>query len=155
VICTRIIETLRRPLPDWFRPMSDLFEPLEWWRVLRYTNRPEIKVDAQHDMPLHVVAVLPDEQERYTCPKLLDEQGRYVRSDCRMHGPAAIAALHPDDRAEACCHLRMARFDPIAAQGMQAYEVRKRWPRGSGVCPDCGCSGIFYASAAHYIAGDW
>lgn len=36
----------------------------------------------------------------------------------------------------------------------KAAEVRKRWPRGSR-CPDCGETGIFYASAEHYAMGDW
>lgn len=35
-------------------------------------------------------------------------------------------------------------------------EVRKRWPRLFGRCPKgCGYEGIYYASYAHYIAGDW
>lgn len=37
-----------------------------------------------------------------------------------------------------------------------AAEVRKRWPRLCGPCPyGCGYSGIYYASTAHYIMGDW
>jgi hypothetical protein len=39
---------------------------------------------------------------------------------------------------------------------MSASEVRKRWPRGWGICPKgCGFNGIAYASFLHYIAGDW
>jgi predicted RNA-binding Zn-ribbon protein involved in translation (DUF1610 family) len=34
-------------------------------------------------------------------------------------------------------------------------EIRKRWPRGEGQCPDCGGQVIAYASHAHYTYGDW
>lgn len=35
-------------------------------------------------------------------------------------------------------------------------EIKKRWPRLSGLCPlGCGYSGIYYASYEHYIMGDW
>lgn len=35
-------------------------------------------------------------------------------------------------------------------------EVRARWPRLNGLCPKgCGYNGIAYASADHYIYGDW
>jgi hypothetical protein len=47
-------------------------------------------------------------------------------------------------------------FDRIAAKGLSAAEVQKRWPRGWGVCPKgCGFDGIAYASAEHFIMGDW
>jgi len=46
-------------------------------------------------------------------------------------------------------------FDKIAAAGLDAYEVRRRWPRFCGRCPDCGYSIIQYASAEHYTYGDW
>lgn len=47
-------------------------------------------------------------------------------------------------------------FDEEAAKGLPASEVRKRWPRGWGSCPKgCGWSGIYYASYAHYLYGDW
>lgn len=38
---------------------------------------------------------------------------------------------------------------------LEAAEVRRRYPRFHGVCPDCGQLVIVYGSAAHYIAGDW
>lgn len=39
---------------------------------------------------------------------------------------------------------------------MGHFEVRTKWPRIVGRCPKgCGEHGIFYASYAHYIAGDW
>jgi hypothetical protein len=47
-------------------------------------------------------------------------------------------------------------FDEVAARGLDAYEVRKRWPRLSGVCMlGCGYKGIYYASYMHYLSGDW
>jgi hypothetical protein len=46
-------------------------------------------------------------------------------------------------------------FDEAAARGLDEHEVRRRWPRFMGTCPDCGCQLIKYASFAHYIAGDW
>lgn len=55
---------------------------------------------------------------------------------------------------EACDH--GVTFDEEAAKGLDAYEVRKRWPRHYGVCPrGCGFTGIAYASYMHYISGDW
>ncbi len=49
----------------------------------------------------------------------------------------------------------MPQFDEQAAAGLDADEVRKRWPRFFGNCPDCGEQLIAYASFHHYIAGDW
>lgn len=58
--------------------------------------------------------------------------------------------------ARPCRHPRCTpAFDADAAQGLDEYEVRRRWPRLMGECPDCGQHLISYASAEHYIAGDW
>jgi hypothetical protein len=49
-------------------------------------------------------------------------------------------------------------FDKETAdrEKLDAYEIRRRWPRGGGPCPKgCGFVGIAYASYAHYIYGDW
>lgn len=47
-------------------------------------------------------------------------------------------------------------FDAEAARGLDEQEVRRRWPRLHGTCPrGCGYVGIAYASALHYIMGDW
>lgn len=46
-------------------------------------------------------------------------------------------------------------FDEEAAKGLDATEVRKRWPRFFGECPDCGVQIISYASNMHYHSGDW
>jgi hypothetical protein len=47
-------------------------------------------------------------------------------------------------------------FDEVAARGLDAHEVRKRWPRLGGNCKlGCGYNGIYYASFMHYLMGDW
>lgn len=46
-------------------------------------------------------------------------------------------------------------FDPEAARGLSAEEVRRRWPRKQTTCVKCGETTIAYASFEHYIAGDW
>lgn len=46
-------------------------------------------------------------------------------------------------------------FDEAAARGLGAGEVRARWPRFYGPCPDCGAQMIAYASYLHYLMGDW
>lgn len=40
-------------------------------------------------------------------------------------------------------------------KGLDAGEVRARYPRFVGKCPDCGTELIAYASRYHYMAGDW
>lgn len=56
-----------------------------------------------------------------------------------------------------CLHknIPLPAFDEAAAVGLDEWEVRKRWPRGNGRCPNCGSLVITYASSAHYAAGDW
>ena len=57
---------------------------------------------------------------------------------------------------ETCEHPKcLPKFDEKAARGLDEFEVRKRWPRFDGKCPDCGALLIQYASAMHYIMGDW
>ena len=46
-------------------------------------------------------------------------------------------------------------FDEEGSRDCSAAEVRKRWPRFHGTCPRCGERLILYASALHYIRGDW
>lgn len=47
-------------------------------------------------------------------------------------------------------------FDPNAAQHLAAADVRRHWPRLDGECKKgCGYVGIYYASFAHYVYGDW
>lgn len=49
----------------------------------------------------------------------------------------------------------MPTFDEEAAKKLSAEEVRERWPRFDGTCPECGRRLILYASYAQYILGDW
>lgn len=49
----------------------------------------------------------------------------------------------------------MPAFDEEAARGLDVYEIRRRWPRFFGRCPDCQTDLILYASFAHYVYGDW
>jgi hypothetical protein len=61
-------------------------------------------------------------------------------------------------KSNLCEHKKVSpSFDKEVADSkkLTAREVRKRWPRFSGKCPDCGQEGIFYASAEHYFYGDW
>lgn len=44
---------------------------------------------------------------------------------------------------------------PFGICGDCNREIRKRWPRFDGECPDCGKHLIAYASSEHYIFGDW
>lgn len=46
-------------------------------------------------------------------------------------------------------------FNEAAARGLDEHEVRRRWPRFMGTCKHCGYSGIYYASNAHFVLGDW
>lgn len=60
------------------------------------------------------------------------------------------------DHAKRCEHPQtIPVFDADAAEELDEYEVRKRWPRFQGRCPDCGELVIAYASLEHYVAGDW
>jgi hypothetical protein len=88
----------------------------------------------------------------------------------RLSGPRdRVTVLEPgfleealkSSKEEACTHYKvMPKFDEEVWRaeskvfGNDTSETRKRWPRFSGSCPDCGWSGIMYASYLHYIAGD-
>lgn len=99
------------------------------------------------------------------CPRW---DGEYVCIDCPEYGPDC--EQHFTNNCEECanpCHgvsppdvdcdhvYPLPSFDEDAARGMDPYEVRKRWPRYSGPCPNCGQPIVSYASIAHYVAGDW
>lgn len=49
----------------------------------------------------------------------------------------------------------MPTFDYEASKGLSSHEVRQRWPRFWGECPDCHQQLILYASREHYYSGDW
>lgn len=51
--------------------------------------------------------------------------------------------------------MKKVKFDPVAARNMTVEEIHEKFPRLDEVCPDCGEKVIVYASAEHYIAGDW
>lgn len=47
-------------------------------------------------------------------------------------------------------------FNEEEAKFLEASEVRKKYPRGWGLCPKgCGFNGTAYASYKHYLYGDW
>lgn len=49
-------------------------------------------------------------------------------------------------------------FDEDEAKSSKhtSNEIRQRWPRLFGECSlGCGYHGIYYASLAHFIYGDW
>lgn len=77
-------------------------------------------------------------------------------STLAVEAPGASLTVEAPDHA-ACRH--GIAFDE-ADIGLGASEVQKRWPRGfftaEKPCPlGCDFRGIYYASYAHYIAGDW
>lgn len=79
-----------------------------------------------------------------SCPLICDD-------GCRCH-----SCLAEEAKMEACTHYKVTpKFDEEKAQGLDSHEVKSRWPRFSGMCPDCGWHGIMYASYSHYIHGDW
>jgi len=58
------------------------------------------------------------------------------------------------ERQRECTH--GITFDEVQGLRMSPINVRRLWPRLFGPCPlGCGYSGIYYASWAHFIAGDW
>ena len=55
-----------------------------------------------------------------------------------------------------CAHDSVSvEFDKEAAGKLSVIEIRERWPRFVGRCPDCKCQLIKYASSEHYLYGDW
>lgn len=81
-----------------------------------------------------------------------DDEFKSLLDDLFLKSP-----LRPEADPSACQHARLEQpeFDEEAAQGLDASEVKKRWPRAEAKCPDCGAWVVSYASFAHYIYGDW
>ncbi len=65
--------------------------------------------------------------------------GETVRARCDHRAASAFVSIPQD----------------VDLFSLSESEVRRRFPRYEGPCPDCGEGVIFYASAEHYIAGDW
>ena len=68
---------------------------------------------------------------------------------------AEDAQLIKVEQSNVCDH--GVTFDEEDAKKIgDAYEIRKKYPRGWGPCPKgCGYNGIAYASTLHYLMGDW
>jgi hypothetical protein len=67
-----------------------------------------------------------------------------------------VGLLFGESTSNECTHASaQVPFDEVLAPKLDSSEVRRRWPRFEGTCPDCGCSLIKYASHAHYLLGDW
>lgn len=61
-------------------------------------------------------------------------------------------------KQENCLHDKcIPHYDPkdVQENNLNAVQVRHKYPRFDGYCPDCGQHIIMYASFEHYIAGDW
>jgi len=89
---------------------------------------------------------------------LVDALGRKT-SQYSPEKPGFRVSHRRRSRTEACseCEHKSCKveFDEEAARSMTEYEIKRRWPRFEGECPDCGGRVIKYASASHYIQGDW
>jgi len=75
------------------------------------------------------------------------EDGEAIRRDLGINEAFQEACEHPKTTPP---------FDAEEARKLNdAGEVRKKFPRFFGQCPDCGAQVIGYASYEHYIMGDW
>ncbi len=55
-----------------------------------------------------------------------------------------------------CTHAKcMPEFNEEEAEKMTAKQIREKYPRFQGICPDCGEQLIMYASTKQYIYGDY
>lgn len=65
-------------------------------------------------------------------------------------------AINPTKSPDECTHEKCTpKWDEVDAQTLSSDEVREKYPRFSGTCPDCGWYGIIYASQMQYIMGDY
>jgi len=60
-----------------------------------------------------------------------------------------------DGMRSLCNHGYWFEKDTADEQKLSARAIRARWPRFFGTCAECGYSGIYYDSYAHYVYGDW
>jgi hypothetical protein len=83
------------------------------------------------------------------------------KPECEQHfaencGECGAACHELKTPAVDCDHVYpMPEFDEAAAKFLTPAEVRKRWPRYDGPCPNCGQRILSYASLSHFICGDW
>lgn len=76
--------------------------------------------------------------------------------DGTVHGTITLTPSQAAVLQAACDHAAvMPTFDAAAAAGLSVAEVRHRWPRFDGKCPNCGATLLCYASVEHYTAGGW
>lgn len=86
--------------------------------------------------------------------KLMTQIGQSASLSAQLDDPREEEEVRVPE--EGCPHPQcQVTFDPAAAQKLTVEEIRKRWPRFYGPCPDCGQQMIVYASFSHYIYGDW
>ena len=125
------------------RPLERSREELAAANVFPHVPLGESILQRSHDEL--TVADIPAYLAPVTKRHLEEQAARYLDGDGEGEGGA-------------CGHKSVMAtivFDEEAAKGLSAPEVKKRWPRFWGNCPDCGCSLIAYASDMHYILGDW
>ena len=61
-------------------------------------------------------------------------------------------------KEDRCAHASVRPFfdqEAYEMGGLSWQQVRERWPRFQGQCPDCGENVIAYFDFAHYMAGNW
>jgi hypothetical protein len=98
------------------------------------------------------------------------QNGNLPEQECRAAGDALFvpgqfrdcdvayggkSVDNPDDDDQCPHESVMPAFDEQAAEGMSSAEIKEKYPRFMGECPDCGQHVILYASFMHYICGDW
>jgi len=84
---------------------------------------------------------------RYAGEKKGFRPGRHTALERVQSGP------HTDPK---CDHnSSVPEFDEVASFGLEEKEIRRRWPRFFGICPDCQERVILYANEKHFIRGDW
>lgn len=57
---------------------------------------------------------------------------------------------------ETCTHPKVTpKVTDDELRGLSPSEVREKYPRFYGECPDCKATVIAYGSYMHYLMGDW
>lgn len=86
----------------------------------------------------------------------LEELARTATSRLDFRQVEEIVPIQPPTLRAGCQHPKVSpAFDYEASKGLSSREVRQRWPRFYGQCPDCGFNGVIYASLEHFVSGDW